>query len=87
MHFCRWPSWKNNARVEVYDPNLKLVGYKSKRLIIFYRGDQDELKMLFKSGDVERTKTISGVTPKDLTEIKTFKEVWEDGLAAGAGQH
>ncbi|MGH3085871.1 MAG: hypothetical protein ACRDSJ_00965 [Rubrobacteraceae bacterium] len=44
--FCRWPRWKKNARLEVYDSNPTVAHSDGKRLILFYRSATRRLSVL-----------------------------------------
>lgn len=39
MNFCRWPEWKENARLEAYDSNPTLDRSDAKRVVLFYNGE------------------------------------------------
>ena len=49
--FCRWPVWKKNARLEVWDSNPALSGDDRRRLILFFRGNIGKLSALANSED------------------------------------
>lgn len=76
MNFCRWPKPKSLARLEVYDVNLEVRRYDSKRLIILFDGDRRELKVLYKPGDKQQFGTVSGNSLQDLERSRGFDEVW-----------
>lgn len=80
VNFCRWPEWKRKARLEAYDTNLKVSGFESRRLVIFYEGDREELKIAAKLNGETAMRTVPGVTLKHLIEMRSFQEAWDNGL-------
>ena len=75
-NFCRWPMWKQNARLEAYDSSSMLVGAPVKRLVLFYRGDQCRLSVLLKL-DTEtsaRTKVLDDVSLQKLCRADNFED-------------
>ena len=74
--FCRWPAWKENARLEVYDSNPTLGRIAVKRIVIFYRGDLRRLSMWVKLDNetLARTKVLDGVSLQQLCTVNSFED-------------
>jgi hypothetical protein len=86
LNFCRWPKPKSLARMEVYDVNLEVRRYDSKRLIVLFDSDRRELKVLYKPGDNQQFGTVSGNSLQDLERSRGFDEVWAQ-RKQGVTQH
>lgn len=75
ISFCRWPSRKENARLEAYDSILG--SGDTKRLVLFFREDLHRLSI---SARIEnkphaRNKVVEGVTLHELARIDTLEDV------------
>lgn len=72
--FCRWPEWKENARLEVYDSNPMVARSDAKRIVLFYRGDRRRLSVFVKFDNeaLAHTRILDGVSLWELCGIANF---------------
>ena len=77
MDFCRWPEWKETARLEVYDSTPTSAGTNTKRIVLFYRGDLRRLSALvtFDNGTPDQSKVLNEVSLQKLYGIRTFGDL------------
>jgi len=75
--FCRWPKYKNNARLEVLDSNPTLNRKDTKRLVLFYKGNLRRLSVLSNPDDdtLARMAQITEVSLQELCKIQKFADV------------
>ena len=75
--FCRWPTWKESARLEVYDPDPTLDRWDARRLTLFYRSDLRRLSIASKTQNHPQTHNaiIEGVPLRELCNLRTYAEV------------
>ncbi len=74
--FCRWPVWKENARLEVYDADPALDRWDARRILLFYRSDLRQLSMAVKTENQLRaeSKVVSGVSLQEVCRLRTFRD-------------
>ena len=75
--FCQRPTWKENARLEVYDSDPMLSRWDAKRIMLFYREEPRQLSIEVKVENQPRAhqKVINGVSLQELCRIRTFEDV------------
>lgn len=74
INFCRWPEWKENARLEVYDTDPALARSDAKRIVLFYRGDKRRLSVLIHCDNeaLSGTKVLNKVSLQELYKLRNF---------------
>lgn len=76
VKFCRWPNWKRNARLEVYDSNPSLGRFDTKRMILFYRSGFRQLTIWVIPDDKKLAcKQTVSISLQELYEIDGFEGV------------
>jgi hypothetical protein len=74
LNFCRWPKWKENARLEVYDSTPTSARSDMKRIVLFYRGDLRRLSVFVKFDNeaIAHNKLHRDVSLQELCRIRSF---------------
>lgn len=70
--FCRWPEWRDDARLEAYDFDPALALSDAKRIVLFYRGDRRQLVVWVKRDNdaLARSEVLRGVSLQGLRGVR-----------------